>query len=69
MLCAGHSLGGAVAKLCTLRLLRHGVPDAARVKCVSFAAPPLGNAALADLIARSGWNGNFYNLTLPGGRV
>ncbi|BDA42442.1 probable protein EDS1L at N-terminal half [Coccomyxa sp. Obi] len=64
----GHSLGGAVAQLCALRLLRDLPPVLAaqgRVKCVSFAAPPLGNSALANTVARKGWNGLFYNLALP----
>ena len=59
-----------MAKLCTLRLLQQlQQEDAAasgRVMCISFAAPPLGNAALADVIAHRGWDGHFYNLTLPG---
>ena len=67
---AGHSLGGAVAKLCTLRLLYQlDSREAAQghVKCVAFAAPALGNAALAALVAQQGWSHAFYNLTLPGG--
>lgn len=66
---AGHSLGGAVAKLCTLRLLHQlDSREAARghVKCVAFAAPALGNAALATLVLQQDWSHAFYNLTLPG---
>lgn len=66
---AGHSLGGAVAKLCTLRLLHQlDSREAAHghVKCVAFAAPALGNAALATLVLQQGWSHAFYNLTLPG---
>ena len=66
---AGHSLGGAVAKLCTLRLLHQlASREAAQghVKCVAFAAPALGNAALAMLVLQQGWSYAFYNLTLPG---
>lgn len=67
--CAGHSLGGAVAKLCTLRLLRRLPPAAAaagRVRCCTFGAPALGNAALAALVAARRWDRLFYSLTLPG---
>ena len=58
-----------MAQLCALRLLRDLPPVVAergRVKCVSFAAPPLGNSALANTVARKGWSGLFYNLALPG---
>ncbi|KAK9835148.1 hypothetical protein WJX81_001104 [Elliptochloris bilobata] len=64
----GHSLGGAVAKLCALRLLRQLPPAAAsagRVRCVAFGAPALGNAALAALVAARRWDRLFYSLTLP----
>ena len=67
--CAGHSLGGAVAKLCALRLLRRLPPAAAaagRVRCCAFGAPALGNAALAALVAAQRWDRLFYSLTLPG---
>lgn len=53
----GHSLGGAVAKLCTLKLLRElpqwPAPD---IKCVSFATPAVGNRSLAELVDVSGWD-------------
>lgn len=68
-MCAGHSLGGAVAQLCALRLL-HDLPpylvEQGRVKCISFAAPPVGNSALANTVSYKGWSGLFYNLALPG---
>ncbi|KAK9909436.1 hypothetical protein WJX75_002253 [Coccomyxa subellipsoidea] len=64
----GHSLGGAVAQLCALRLL-HDLPpylvEQGRVKCISFAAPPVGNSALANTVSYKGWSGLFYNLALP----
>ena len=56
----GHSLGGAVAQLVTLRLLKGGAP--LPVSCVAFAAPALGNAALAADVAARGWEDRFYNL-------
>ena len=64
---AGHSLGGAIAQLCALDLL-HSLPEkeAAEVACVSFAAPAIGNAALAHLVERRGWQAQFSNYLLPG---
>lgn len=58
-----------MAKLCTLRLLHQlNSHEASQgyVKCVAFAAPALGNAALATLVQQQGWSFAFYNLTLPG---
>lgn len=62
----GHSLGGAVAKLCTLRLLRE-LPDwpRPRVRCVAFATPAVGNAALAELVESAGWASHFTSYYLP----
>ena len=63
----GHSLGGAVAKISTLRLLRD-LPEwpAPRVKCICFATPAIGNAALADLVKSAGWASYFRTYFLPG---
>ena len=58
-----------MAKLCTLRMLHQlDASEAARghIKCVAFAAPALGNAALARLVQQQGWSDAFYNLALPG---
>ncbi|GLC44700.1 hypothetical protein PLESTB_000973200 [Pleodorina starrii] len=62
----GHSLGGAVAKLCTLRLLRE-LPDwpRPRVRCIAFATPAVGNAALAELVESAGWASRFSTYYLP----
>ncbi|GIL88442.1 hypothetical protein Vretifemale_16406 [Volvox reticuliferus] len=62
----GHSLGGAVAKLCTLRLLRE-LPDwpRPRVRCIAFATPAVGNAALAELVENAGWANHFSTYYLP----
>ncbi|KAG2501961.1 hypothetical protein HYH03_000459 [Edaphochlamys debaryana] len=62
----GHSLGGSVAKLCTLRLLRE-LPDwpRPRIRCVSFATPAVGNAALAELVENAGWASHFATYYLP----
>ena len=62
----GHSLGGAVAALATVLLLlpeRSGPSPA--VRCVNFAAPPVGNSALARLVESRGWGGLFRTYLLP----
>lgn len=59
----GHSLGGAVAILCTLRLLSllsstspDQSGDVSRVlKCICFGTPALGNRALRKHVASKGW--------------
>ncbi len=60
-------LGGAVAKLATLRLLRE-LPDwpAPKIKCLCFATPAVGNGALADLVETAGWGGYFKTYFTPG---
>lgn len=64
---AGHSLGGAVAQLCTLDLLQAAGPGAPpNVSCVGFATPAVGNAALAAHIAACGWERRFVTYLLPG---
>ncbi|XP_057534674.1 uncharacterized protein LOC130813013 isoform X2 [Amaranthus tricolor] len=56
----GHSLGGAVAALATLAILRviavSSPPkdnEKFQVKCITFSQPPVGNAALRDGAASS----------------
>ncbi|KAG0487621.1 hypothetical protein HPP92_009716 [Vanilla planifolia] len=51
----GHSLGGAVAALATLAILRgiasssiYKEQDKIQVKCITFSQPPVGNAALKE---------------------
>ncbi|KAL6780838.1 CGL69A [Auxenochlorella protothecoides x Auxenochlorella symbiontica] len=63
---AGHSMGGAVATLCALSLLR-SLPLSAHglVACVGFATPPLGNAQLAGLVTGEGWDSRIHNYLLP----
>ena len=64
---AGHSLGGAVAVLCVLRLLRQLPPDAQpAVHCHVFACPAIGNAALAMYVKERGWERYFSNMLIPG---
>ena len=67
----GHSLGGAVAAVSAVRLLlalralpgeRGGTAadDALPVlRVVSFAQPPVGDAALRHLVRSAGWEGVF----------
>ena len=58
-----------MASLCTLRLLNQlneSEVAQGRIKCVAFAAPALGNRALAAIVQQQGWSHLFYNLTLPG---
>ncbi len=63
---AGHSLGGAVALLCTLRLLQ-GLPRGdPSLYCICFGTPAIGNAALAALVAEYGWESHILNFVLPG---
>ena len=66
---AGHSLGGAVAALCALRLLGK-LPAAlhSTVACVGFATPPIGNQELAEAVERMGWEDRIRNYMLPGAR-
>lgn len=63
----GHSLGGAVAILCTLRLLSSlhatsadqltdkGAGLSQVLRCLSFGTPALGNRALRKHVASMGW--------------
>ncbi|KAI8463206.1 MAG: hypothetical protein J3K34DRAFT_496264 [Monoraphidium minutum] len=62
----GHSLGGAVAKLCALRLLREQ-PEwpPPRMRCITFATPAVGNSALAELVEAAGWAQYFQTYILP----
>ena len=68
----GHSLGGAVAAVSAVRLLlalralpgeRPGCTAAddalAMVRVISFAQPPVGDAALRQLVRSAGWEGLF----------
>ncbi|CAL9100147.1 unnamed protein product [Musa textilis] len=68
----GHSLGGAVAVLSTLAILRvlassslakehESVP----VKCITFSQPPVGNAALKDYVHQKGWQHYFKTYCIP----
>ncbi|TVU00669.1 hypothetical protein EJB05_53896, partial [Eragrostis curvula] len=63
----GHSLGGAVAALATLAILRvlASSPSTEHnklpVKCITFSQPPVGNAALRE----RGWQEYFKSYCIP----
>ena len=68
----GHSLGGAVAVLATLAILRafatNPISRAANkveVKCITFSQPPVGNAALRDYVHKKGWQHHFRTYCIP----
>ncbi|KAF0934866.1 hypothetical protein E2562_028869 [Oryza meyeriana var. granulata] len=68
----GHSLGGAVAALATLAILRvlassssSKEPNKLQVKCITFSQPPVGNAALRDYVHRRGWQDYFKSYCIP----
>ncbi|KAK9055620.1 hypothetical protein SSX86_026705 [Deinandra increscens subsp. villosa] len=68
----GHSLGGAVAVLSTLAILRviasaSSSKEQVRVpvKCITFSQPPVGNAALRDYVNDNGWQQYFKTYCIP----
>ncbi|XP_057834847.1 uncharacterized protein LOC131045291 isoform X2 [Cryptomeria japonica] len=68
----GHSLGGAVAVLATLAILRVFASsqlskdgDEIKVKCITFSQPPVGNAALRDYVHKKGWQHHFRTYCIP----
>lgn len=68
----GHSLGGAVAVLATLAILRAFATNSisratnkVQVKCITFSQPPVGNPALRDLVHKKGWQHHFRTYCIP----
>ncbi|KAJ4825059.1 hypothetical protein Tsubulata_034668 [Turnera subulata] len=68
----GHSLGGAVAALATLAILRVIAATSPskenqkiQVKCITFSQPPVGNAALRDYVHEKGWHHYFKSYCIP----
>lgn len=65
----GHSLGGGVAALAGVRLLSalsaDGTGPPPQVRCITFAQPPVGNAALAREVRDRGWDERFLSFALP----
>ena len=66
---AGHSLGGAVAQICALdllRTLRQRGNSMEGIACIAYASPAVGNRALAAGVQDMGWGAHFINYSLPG---
>lgn len=63
---AGHSLGGAVAALSTLRLLATHAEASSFVSCITFACVALGNQDVSRTVQANGWSHMFHNFILPG---
>lgn len=64
----GHSLGGAVAVLATLAILRAisvTSTEKIQVKCITFSQPPVGNASLRDYVNGKGWQHYFKTYCIP----
>ncbi|PKA66130.1 hypothetical protein AXF42_Ash018420 [Apostasia shenzhenica] len=68
----GHSLGGAVAALATLSILRILSSSSTckehakiQVKCITFSQPAVGNAALKDYVHQKGWQNYFKSYCIP----
>ncbi|KAL3682223.1 hypothetical protein R1sor_000245 [Riccia sorocarpa] len=68
----GHSLGGAVAVLATLAILKafstSSVMKAGgtlQIKCITFSQPPVGNPGLRDYVHRKGWQQHFRSYCIP----
>lgn len=67
----GHSLGGAVAALATLAILRVIASSSSKdqeevqIKCITFSQPPVGNAALRDYVHHKGWQQYFKSYCIP----
>jgi hypothetical protein len=66
---AGHSLGGAVAALSTLRLLATHTEASSFVSCITFACVALGNQDVSRTVQANGWSHMFHNFILPGAIV
>lgn len=77
----GHSLGGAVATLTTVRLLRSlhtarassdgggsnsSSGDDPHIRCISFATPAVANKDLLQEVSEAGWDKYITNIVLPG---
>lgn len=60
----GHSIGGAIASLCTLWLLSYlkSISSSLPVMCITFGSPLLGNKSFSQAISREKWGGNFCHV-------
>ena len=62
----GHSLGGAVAMICTILSLQHceGKVNMPAIDCITFGAPCIGNDDFQNYVREQGWTNlkvNFIN--------
>lgn len=73
----GHSQGGAIAALMTLRLLGMYAtstvsaspscrPLRVPISCIQVGAPPIGDASLQKCVEACGWSSCFHSIVLPG---
>ncbi|XP_028782722.1 lipase-like PAD4 [Neltuma alba] len=60
----GHSLGGAIASLCTIWLLSYlqSISSSMSVLCITYGSPLLGNESLSKAILKERWGGNFCHV-------
>ncbi|KAH9589107.1 Fungal lipase-like domain [Trypanosoma melophagium] len=60
---SGHSLGGAVAQIVSLRLIMAN-PQLFKnkLKCVSFGSPLVGNCQLTQFVEKNKWTSNFHHI-------
>ena len=61
-------MGGAIAVICTLRLLRALGSFIIRpaIACFCFGTPAVGTASLAASVDSRGWGSHFVSYALPG---
>ena len=67
--CAGFSLGASVAEICALDLLHEAHKKREpppHLQVIGFAAPAIGNAALAEYVEQRQWQSVFKNYVTPG---
>ena len=61
----GHSLGGALAALCVVRLLDSlNDVDLSRIRCVTFGCPGVCDDDLASYVDRQGWSDVIKNIVV-----
>jgi hypothetical protein len=63
----GHSLGGALAALCVVRLLdslKSDDVDLSRIRCVTFGCPGVCDTSLASYVDRQGWGDVIQNVVV-----
>ena len=61
----GHSLGGGVAELITMKLLRNNDFPGKEIKCIAFGAPPIYHGHLDDRISNAIENWVHENDLIP----